>query len=496
MHTNVGESKVNRMIMKKQLIVSVMLVALTVVGVLNLDTVRVSAAEFPAIYISPALVTIEGCSEIGSNYTFSIRTDYNGSDICGYEFGLTYDPTVLEGVNVTNGDLITEYVNTTMWRPGAFNNTSGELGLTGNSFYYITPPPSLVQGPGILANVTFTVVGCGISNIDFVESETRLIGFKEEGGEWEEYNIIDEYFPGVGHMEGSVFDHSASHDVAIIDVSPNQTVVAQGSDVGINVTAQNQGQSLENFTVTAYYDTIVIKTENITNLAGFGTSTTLTFTWNTTGVPLGSYTISANASIVPSETDTSDNTYIYGTVTIGRRTVAITNVVNSRCGTTVNAAYKTWGVNVTVTVHNNCSLPLNCTVNAYYYNATVTQQIGTSQNVTNFDPGNYTTLTFVLDLSGDPVCETYTVKANATGLDVTSDEYVGGQMAIRTIGDVSGDGGCDGGDQIQVGNALWAEPFPGPGWERYNVYADVNGDYAIDGGDQITVGNHLWESCP
>jgi len=379
-----------------------------------------------------------------------------------------------------------------MWRPGAFNNTSGELELTGNSFYYITPPPSLVQGPGILANVTFTVVGCGISNIDFVESETRLIGFKEEGGEWEEYNIIDEYFPGVGHIEGSVFDHSASHDVAIIDVSPNQTVVAQGSDVGINVTAQNQGQSLENFTVTAYYDTIVIKTENITNLAGFGTSTTLTFTWNTTGVPLGSYTISANASIVPSETDTSDNTYIYGTVTIGRRTVAVTYIFNSHRGTIVNAGYKTWSVNVTVTVHNNCSLPINCTVNAYYYNATVTQQIGTSQNVTNLDPLDYATRTFVWDLSACMVCGNYTVKANATIPSITSDEYVDGQMAIKYIGDVNGDCIVDGGDQIQVGNALWSNP----GDPTYNVYADVNGDYAIDGGDQIQVGNRLWQGCP
>ena len=97
--------------------------------------------------------------------------------------------------------------------------------MTGNGFYYTneTLPPPLVSGPGILANVTFTVVGdstYGISNISFVESETRLIGFRENGA-WEEYNIIDKNFPSMGHIEGSVFDNTLIADVnddALVDI--------------------------------------------------------------------------------------------------------------------------------------------------------------------------------------------------------------------------------------------------------------------------------------
>lgn len=217
----------NRLIGKRQLIAFVMLVALIVFGVFNLGPVRLSAYESPAIYISPAHVSTDGpLSAAGTNYTFSILTDYDGSDVYGYEFGLTYDPTVLQGVGVVNGDLITAGDGTIMWQPGTFNNTAGILSLTGNGFYYTneTLPPPLVSGPGILANVTFTVVGdstYGISNITFVESETRLIGFREVLGKWEEYNIIDRYFPDLGHIEGSVFDNTLIADVnddALVDI--------------------------------------------------------------------------------------------------------------------------------------------------------------------------------------------------------------------------------------------------------------------------------------
>jgi hypothetical protein len=472
------------MITKKQLIVFVMLVALTMVGVLNLDTVRVSAAEFPAIYISPALVTIEGCSEIGSNYTFSICTDYNGSDICGYEFELTYDPNVLEGVNVTNGDLITEAKNTTMWLPGDWNNTVGTLSETGANFQAFDPPSPVTSGPGILANVTFTVVGCGISSISFVESETRLIGYNPEhprADQYGYYNIIDEYWPHTGHIEGSVFDHSASRDVAIIDVSPNQTVVAQGFDLGINVTAENQGQSLENFTVTAYANTTVIQTENVTDLAN-GTSTTLTFTWNTTGILLGNYTISANASIVADETDIADNTNIFGTVTVALPgSVDVTNVDVSHGGNLVNQAYKTWTVDVSVTVHNNGSVPINCPVTAYYYTATSTHQIGLSQNVNNLDPGNTTTLIFTWNFLTLPVGINYTVKANATcTVGGASDEFVNGLMEKIPWGDVNNDGKITGGDVGKL-DLIYSDVVTGP--PDLVARGDINGDCKLTGGD-------------
>jgi len=124
----------------------------------------------------------------GKNFTVSIYTDYNGTDVWSYAFALTYDNNVLHGVSVTNGDLITkEKDETATYHAGKFNNTLGELSLTGASFFSMEEPVPTTYGPGILANVTFTVVGNGTSGItldlipEVVQREAKLLGWTEGG---------------------------------------------------------------------------------------------------------------------------------------------------------------------------------------------------------------------------------------------------------------------------------------------------------------------------
>jgi len=105
------------------------------------------------------------------------------------------------------------------------------------------------------------------------------------------------------------------HDVAVVSVTANPTSVAVGQSVSISVTVENQGDYTESFSVTAKYDNNLIGTANVANLAK-GASKTLTFTWNTAGVTLGLHTISVSASVISGETDTTDNTYTDGTVTV------------------------------------------------------------------------------------------------------------------------------------------------------------------------------------
>jgi len=194
------------MIRKRMLLLSVFLIL--IVSVLNINAIGVSAVEYPGIYSSPAWVhTDDPASAIGTNYTFSVYTDYTGSDVWGYEFTLTFNPNILEGVEVVNGDLITSGVGPIMWSPGTFNNTSGELSLTGNGFFAMPPAiPPVTSGPGILANITFTVVAYGISNITLGDI-TRLIGYDAI---IEEYNIVDDTM--LGHIEGGIFYNTIKGD--------------------------------------------------------------------------------------------------------------------------------------------------------------------------------------------------------------------------------------------------------------------------------------------
>ena len=127
------------------------------------------------------------------------------------------------------------------------------------------------------------------------------------------------------------------HDVAVVDVCSKSKLTVNwglpivvvfpvgGWLVYINVTAENQGDFYENFTVTIYYDNNTIETQSVVNLAP-GTNKTLTFVWftnsaepctyNYTANEYIPYTLYANASVVEGETDTEDNVYVDGPVIV------------------------------------------------------------------------------------------------------------------------------------------------------------------------------------
>jgi len=249
---------------------------------------------------------------IGTSYTVSISTDYNGTDITSWQFDLSYNPHVLRGVSVTNGDLITNATHPdAKFYPGDFNNTEGTLGLTAAFFFFIDEPAPLTSGPGTLANVTFEVVGLGDTSITLGDFETRLIGYTE-GGMGEDYNIIDKYTPNVFHLLNGFFQNlEVTHDVAVISVSASPLSVVEGERVNITVIVENQGNSTEDVTVSVYYSYVAglseaIETKIVRGLAA-GANQSLTFTWNTKNILVAKHTITAIANQVPGETDLDDN---------------------------------------------------------------------------------------------------------------------------------------------------------------------------------------------
>ncbi|NIR87823.1 hypothetical protein GWO13_09825 [Candidatus Bathyarchaeota archaeon] len=110
-----------------------------------------------------------------------------------------------------------------------------------------------------------------------------------------------------------------THDIAVTNVVASPTEVTAGENVSISVMVENQGNVMETFNITAYYNSTTawtaIETRVDVALSG-GADTTLTLTWNTTDVPAGNYTIKANATQVLGETDTTDNTYADDTVLV------------------------------------------------------------------------------------------------------------------------------------------------------------------------------------
>ena len=104
------------------------------------------------------------------------------------------------------------------------------------------------------------------------------------------------------------------HDVAIVKVEPLKAAVGQNCSTYIDVTVKNYGIFTETFSTTVYVNTTDLQTLAVTLTNG--SSTKLTFTWNTTDWSRGNYTIKAYTWPVPQETYVTDNELTDGTVRI------------------------------------------------------------------------------------------------------------------------------------------------------------------------------------
>jgi hypothetical protein len=106
------------------------------------------------------------------------------------------------------------------------------------------------------------------------------------------------------------------YDLAVTEVKASKTIVGQGFTTQINVTVANQGTiGKTSLKILIYANTTLIHTQTIPFLPN-GTTTTLTFYWNTTNVPKGNYSITALAIPVLDETDTMNNILTGDTVLV------------------------------------------------------------------------------------------------------------------------------------------------------------------------------------
>jgi hypothetical protein len=98
------------------------------------------------------------------------------------------------------------------------------------------------------------------------------------------------------------------HDVSADSQTHPHTQVLQGTVEPITVVVSNNGDTPETFDVTVYYDSTIIGTQTVTNLAPLS-STTLTFNWDTTGVPPATYAITAwaDSAMAITELDEENN---------------------------------------------------------------------------------------------------------------------------------------------------------------------------------------------
>jgi uncharacterized membrane protein len=457
--------------------------------VFNVNVEDVSAAPvFPCIKVVPERI-IDSTMTVGTNFTVSLYTDYNGSDIFGWSFNLTFDPYVLHlyyhnkmdtwtgnGVlkyfyatitpivqdsekvyvngilqnktlpgqppedyridynsgritftfapalgaevkatyqyGIINGGLIKWTASTPiMFAPGEFDNTAGILSATDLTFDASITPPITTTGPGFLANITFTVVGTGISNIT-LEGYTALWGPAPPPDYQYAVKIIDsETMPD--HIGHGYFDNLPNvYDVAVSKLETPTTAIP-GDIVAINVTVRSESNFTQNFDVTVYSNTTLVDTKTA-NLAR-GAKATLRFDWNTTDAVVGHYTINATAWLAE-DIDLSDNSRTGQTEVRPFHDVAITSFEvpeKALIGTLVQ---------INVTVRNQGTFEENVTLTISYREIVDPPTPAVNITVTNFMLAERPTSKIILVIwnTTEVAAGPYKINATAT-IDVEED---------------------------------------------------------------------------
>jgi PKD repeat protein len=101
-----------------------------------------------------------------------------------------------------------------------------------------------------------------------------------------------------------------AHDIAVTDISVSSEEVTPGTTISISAEVSNLGSFSETFSVVASYDSTVIETKPVTDLAS-AAEMTVTFSWDTTGVAEGEYQISVEATGVQDDGNPGNNNAIY-----------------------------------------------------------------------------------------------------------------------------------------------------------------------------------------
>jgi hypothetical protein len=322
-----------------------------------------------------------------------------------------------------------------------------------------------VSGDGTLATATFNTTNAGECPLNLYDVDLRDSSDSEIQSQAVSGNFS-----------------SLLHDVAVTSVTASPTAGLPGTIVNVNVTVEDEGNFAEVFNLTAYANSQVIGTQQVS--LNVGDLENLSFTWNTTGCGKGDYNISASVSLAPGEINQANNTGIANalvTILTPGHDVAINDLILLK--TIVGQGYN-MSIGVTVKDYGMFSETFNVTVNA---NMTL---IGT-QAVT-LASAEKADLLFT-NSTVSMIMGNYTVSATAgpiPGQTNSSDNTVGGQVLVGIPGDLNGDGAVNVIDAIILADAFASVP----GSSNWNPNADIIGDGVVDILDAIILANHFGQT--
>lgn len=371
------------------------------------------------------------------SHTFNVSVKIaNATGLNGFQFKLSYDPTILNVNSATIGSFLPSPIIPVV-------NINNAIGLLG--FGAFKSPPAPVSGSGTLATVTFHVTGLGRSDLNLYD-----VALADQAGDPLPLNPIPN---NPGSFNNVLLAKLYVDPPSIIDPT-----LKPGSLVNINITiddvenmygyqfrlgfdetlltpigfrvhrVQNEG----NFTVQMSMDDITgIVWVNVTYrppaepITTFSPAALVTLTFQIDGYGTSvlhlydTNIVDQTGSSIPHETTD-------GFIQTIIRDVAIVSVVPA-----TNWAYPGWPVNITVVAKNKGMMAENFDVKTFFES----NLIGTIP-VVGLAPGANTTLIFTWNTAG-VTPGVYTIRAEATSVpyetNLGDNILIDGAVEIRSI---------------------------------------------------------------
>ena len=406
------------------------------------------------LYIAPPRSFAEVNNEFSMNVSIA-----NVTDLYGWEFKIRWNSTLLEAINITEGDFLKDYSETFFVID--INNTAGYL-IAACTLLGGIPG---VNGSGTLATIRYFVETSGECILDLYD--TKLVNSTEQS---------------IEHVTNDGYFGSNLHDISIIQVDVSPTTAYIGELIEINVSVLNEGTDQEIFNVTAYANSTFVGSETCSLESN--ESILVTFLWDTQGYAKGDYLISAVATIVPGEEDVTDNTKAASEsvkLLSPDHDVSINNVLLDR-----NVVSQGLILHVTVIAKNYGGFDETFNITTYV-NETAINTIRISLvsgnsteftvvwNTTGFAKGNYTIWAYAWPVPN----ETQT----------NDNTFVGGVVWVRWPYDNTGDGYCGIDDIVAVAEHFGTDPSS-LNWDP--IY-DVNCDNYVGIDDVVETAEHFGE---
>jgi hypothetical protein len=226
------------------------------------------------------------------NFTLNINTQ-SITNLYSWELQFYYLNSIVNCTGAVEGGFL-KIAGSTVWaakNEPNYNATHGMIDIGAS----LVGAVSGASGSGVLASMSFEAMKYGNTSIDIANAI-----------------VLDSNLNDINCTITNGFVEVRQpiiHDVGVLSVIPNKSLVGQGLTMNVTVVVQNQGDFLEDFTVTAYANSSVIGVRAVQDLYPSGNAT-LSFIWNTTAIPMGDYVISGNASILANETDLANNSAV------------------------------------------------------------------------------------------------------------------------------------------------------------------------------------------